>query len=51
MTGAKTMFNEAVNSLLASEYQSKMTAAYSKEISDQVLYGEVCPFFNDNKAC
>lgn len=47
MTNAKAMFFDAQRSLVASNYQTKITAAYSKEISDKVLFGDVCEFFEN----
>jgi hypothetical protein len=51
MTAANAMYNEAINSLMASKYQSILTDAYSKDISDQVLYGNVCGFFGNPLEC
>ena len=51
MTNAKTMFLEAQRSLIYSNYQTKITAAYSKEISDKVLFGDVCEYFDNEIAC
>jgi len=36
---------------MISDYQTKVTNAYSKVIADQVLYGDVCTFFNNAKYC
>jgi hypothetical protein len=51
MTQARLMFNEATNSLMQSTYLTKIPAAYSKDFSDQVLYGDVCSFFKSRQAC
>lgn len=51
MTAAYVMFREAQRSLIASNYQTKITAAYSKEISDKVLFGDVCEYFDNETSC
>lgn len=45
------LMQEAISSLLASDYIVKIEAAYTKDISDQVLFGNVCPFFNNPATC
>lgn len=45
------MYLEAINSLLNSTYLTKITAAYSKDLSEQVLFGDVCGFFTNPQAC
>jgi hypothetical protein len=46
MTAANLMFNEAISSLMKSSYQTIIPNAYDKSFSDQVLYGNICSFFN-----
>jgi len=36
---------------MASDYVAKISNAYSKDISDQVLYGDVCLYFNNPTTC
>lgn len=45
------MFNEAITELIKSDYQTIITDSYSMELSDQILFGNVCQFFNNNSVC
>lgn len=36
---------------MSSTYQNKIEKAYSKDLADQILYGDVCSFFTNSSSC
>lgn len=51
MIGAELMFNEALNSLLSTDYYDHIFDAYPKEIAQRVLNGYVCDLFSNETSC